>query len=333
MAPRLLARSLAGHLATALAALVTTGLAVTGTASMFYEGWGQPLPHLLAYVAPAGVLLVLCLVALRWPREGGLLLLAAGLAAVGWWFIAQTERGMVPLGVLLLSALTMIAPVAAATALFLLEARHRRLLFLEGAAPSSRWIARNARYVLVAGVPLAAVAIFASVRLPELLARHDDGQRGRRTIMGSGVTLTWAPLGPGWNGKLDTGEYPSWDDLARHGSPPLDRCAYLDENGTTLLPSAMRIWRLPAADEILRTLTRDGENAGCAWDGRSPHAACRRPPDKETPLWAPDEAPIYYWSASEADARTALAVNYTGGISYLPKSVRAGVGFRCVRSP
>jgi len=333
MAPRRLARSLAGHLATALAVVVTTSLAITGTASMFYEGWGQPLPRLLAYIAPAVVALFLCLVALRWPRAGAVLLLAAGLTAVGWWLSAQTERGMVPLDVLLLNALTMIAPVGAAAILFLLEARHRRLLVLEGAAPSSGWMARNARYLLVAGAPLVAIAILASLRLPELLARRDDGQRGQRAIEGSGVTLVWAPQGPGWNGRLDSGEYPSWDDLARHGSPPLERCAYLDESGTALLPSAARIWRLPAADEILRTLTRDGENAGCIWDGRSPHAACRRPPDKETPLWAPDQAPIYYWSASEANARTALAVNYTGGISYLPKSMRAGVGFRCVRNP
>jgi len=334
MAPRFSARSLPGHLGTVLAVLVTTGVAVTGTASMFYAGWGQPIPRLLGYVAPAAVSLVLFLVALRWPRAGGILLLTAGLAAGAWWIVVQIGRGMAPAGDILLSALMMIAPVAGAAILFLLEARHRRLLFLEGSAPSPRWITRNARYVLVIGVPLVAVAVLASIRLPELLARRDDGQRGRRTIAGSGVTLTWAPLGPGWNGKLDTGEYPSWNDLARHGNALLDRCACLDEKGTALLPSAARIWRLPAADEILRTLTRDGENAGCTWDGRSPHATCRRPPDKETPLWAPDETPIYYWSASEADAGTALAVNYTGGISYLPKSMRGtGIGFRCVKSP
>jgi hypothetical protein len=50
-------------------------------------------------------------------------------------------------------------------------------------------------------------------------------------------------------------------------------------------------------------------------------------------LWAPDQAPIYYWSSQEAGATTAFAVNYTGGISVLPKSMAGRViGFRCVRA-
>lgn len=90
---------------------------------------------------------------------------------------------------------------------------------------------------------------------------------------------------------------------------------------------------MPAVDEVVRSLTRGGSHAGCTWDGKAHHASCRTPPDKETPLWAPDQAPIYYWSAQEADASTAFAVNYTGGISSLPKSMEGvGIGFRCVRT-
>jgi hypothetical protein len=112
----------------------------------------------------------------------------------------------------------------------------------------------------------------------------------------------------------------------------LERCAYLDEPGMMLAADPPRIWRLPTADEIVRSLTRSGRNAGCAWDGRAPHAECRTEPDKETPLWAPNQPPIYYWSAQAAGPTTAFAVNYTGGISVLPQSRPGlGVGFRCVK--
>ena len=87
---------------------------------------------------------------------------------------------------------------------------------------------------------------------------------------------------------------------------------------------------MPTADEIVRSLTRDGENAGCAWEGESPNAVCRRPPDKEAPLWAPDEPPIYYWAADEHDPARGACVNYTGGYNRLPKSARSP-GYRCVK--
>jgi hypothetical protein len=110
-------------------------------------------------------------------------------------------------------------------------------------------------------------------------------------------------------------------------------CAHLDETGASLLPEPKHVWRMPTADEIVRSLTRDGENAGCAWGGPWPHAECHRPPDKETPLWAPDEPPIYYWAAGEHDAASGLCVNYTGGLNRQPKSWRSPtMGFRCVRS-
>ena len=52
------------------------------------------------------------------------------------------------------------------------------------------------------------------------------------------------------------------------------------------------VWRMPTVDELVRSLVRRGENAGCAWDGEQKRAACRVAPDKEMPLWATDEPPI-----------------------------------------
>ena len=90
---------------------------------------------------------------------------------------------------------------------------------------------------------------------------------------------------------------------------------YLNEDGLTLLAKPQDIWRMPIADEIVRSLARHGENAGCTCDGESGGASCRITPDKETPLWAPDQTPIYYWSADECDEHEAWYVPYTGGHS------------------
>jgi hypothetical protein len=226
----------------------------------------------------------------------------------------------------------MTSPVVLAALLYLLEARHRRLLFDEGARAPRLWIARNWRPVLLVTVPLGVTAFLAAGQLPALLARHDDGLRTARTIRSGEVDLVWAPPGPGWNQRERTGAYPAWNALLRHGRLGLDRCAYLSEDGTALLDAPAHRWRMPAVHEIVGALSRGGTSAGCTWDGRSPHAACRAEPDKETPLWAPDQAPIYYWSGQEASAGSAFAVNYTGGVGVLPKSRDdLGVGFRCVK--
>lgn len=345
-------RSLPGHLATVLAVISTTVMTYAGAASLYYESWGQPVPVLLESLLPALALLLLCLAALRWPGAGGWLLLGVGVAVAAWWLNGQRGRGVATYQVVV-TALILFGPLLLAAGLFLLEARHRRLLREEGVERPRRWIARNYRYVLLVGAPLVALALVSAAWLPRLLSRLDDGSRGSRIVEGNGVTLAWAPQGPGWNWKQSDGLYPSWNMLATFGAPPvglegksrpgmpdagaaeMERfglCAYLDEHGAALLDEPLHLWRLPTADEIAQSLTRDGDNAGCARDGGSPHATCRRPPDKETPLWAPDEAPIYYLAAGEFDAEGADCVNYTGGFNRQPKSARTrGVGYRCVK--
>ena len=326
-------RRLPGIIALLLVTGMTVAAAVTGTASYFYEAWGQPWSHLPPYLLPTAGLMAAGLVALYWPRAGGVLLLAASACAGGYWLSVQLGRGMAPVDSLIFQALLLTTPVIVAGLLFLLEARHRRLLRQEGAPVSPGWIARCWRPTLLVMVPLCAMAALAVQQLPALLARHDDGLRGARRIESGGTTLIWAPQGPGWNRLEPDGRYPGWNALLRHGRLAQDRCSYLNEEGTALADEPVRRWRMPTAHDIIGALSRGGQSAGCTWDGRSPHATCRTAPDKETPLWAPDQAPIYYWSGQEASAGTAFAVNYTGGISVLPTSSGAlGVGFRCVKA-
>lgn len=171
----------------------------------------------------------------------------------------------------------------------------------------------------------------------------------------------WAPEGPGWNWRQPWGGYPSWNQIALYGVAPVglegkpgyeDRdatggnmgvtglCRYLDKDGRTLMTEPQNIWRMPTADEIVRSLVRDGENAGCTWDGGSQSAMCQVTPDKETPLWIPDQLPIYYWAADEYGEHEAWYIPYTGGhpmggpVSHQSKSWgNPRHGYRCVREP
>ncbi len=330
MASRHVLRSVPGHLAFLLATLIATMAAVLALYSFFYEGWGQPFTTAAAFLLPPALVAGVCAVAVRWPRPGGLLLLAGGVGAGAWWLWRQAARDGVT-GIVLQTATMIFVPILLAGGLFLLEAHHRRMLAAEGVRPSARWWVRSYRLILVVGVPVLAVAIGPAQQLPALLARHDDGLRGMRTIEGNGVTLVWAPQGPGWNQRQPDGSYPSWNAIASYGGLGVGLCGHLSEDGSSLLPEPIRAWRLPTADEVVRSLTRGGRNAGCSWDGRSPYATCVQPPDKETPLWAPDQPPIYYLTADIAGEQHALGVNYTGGITPHRRNA-AGVGYRCVKS-
>jgi len=181
----------------------------------------------------------------------------------------------------------------------------------------------------------------------------DDGDRSARLIRGNGVALVWAPAGPGWNWRQPYGGYPSWDMLAWYGRPPVGMktgdalppghatqaemaetglCRYLDASGVKLMPEPQNIWRMPTTDELVRSLVFRGENAGCQWDGRAGRADCRHTPDKETPLWAPDQPPIYLWSGEEAGEDEAWYVSYNGRIAAQPKSWgNPRHGYRCVK--
>jgi hypothetical protein len=106
--------------------------------------------------------------------------------------------------------------------LFLLEGRYRRQRRAEGACPEpvegrtppKSWLRRNLRYLLAVGIPLLVVIGVSAYYAPLVATRVDDGERGARLIEGNGVTLVWAPKGPGWNWRQPWGGYPSWNDLA-----------------------------------------------------------------------------------------------------------------------
>ncbi len=340
-------RAWAGWLAAILMTAITAIWAFWGAAELYYEGWGLLFPQPLAYLAPFAITLGLTLLALRWPRLGG-----AAILLVGAWFTFFVLRAR--WGHLTTQILAAWFPLTFLTLAV-------GLLFLWGGraafhpSPDAPPRRRSLPYLLALGLPGLIILGVSAVMLPRNLARVDDGDRGARLIQGEGAALVWAPAGPGWNWRQPWGGYPSWDMLAWYGRPPvglktgeafrpghatqadMERtglCRYLDASGQWLMPERQDIWRMPTTEEIVGSLVHHGESAGCAWDGKAGRVKCARRPDKETPLWAPDEPPIYYWSGEEAGPEEAWYVSYNGRVGKQPKDWgNPRHGYRCVREP
>ncbi len=227
------------------------------------------------------------------------------------------------------------------------------------------WWRRDLRTTIAVGLALVIFVGVSAFNLPMVLGREDDGDRSARLIEGNGVALVWAPEGPGWNWKQEWGGYPSWQSIAIYGVKPIgfddksgygrqgsdpesyvyataedmaetNLCRYLGSDGVTLHEEPQDVWRMPTADEMVRSLVRDGENAGCAWEGTplGERVGCMVQPDKETPLWASDHAAIYYWVADEADVDEGVFVSYNGTVNATRKnSGNPRHSHRCVRAP
>jgi len=152
--------------------------------------------------------------------------------------------------------------------------------------------------------------------------RVDDGYHGARTIEGNGVRLRWAPAGPGW------------PDRGGDWYHAQQACSRLSSDGTQVLDRPQDIWRLPTADELVRSMSLHGRNAGGSWDASQGTATYQLTPDKESPLWDRYSLVIYWWTATEVPEKQAYRFSYNGRVMATPKKVRADYyGFRCVAQP
>jgi hypothetical protein len=300
--------NLRGWLATSLSTTMACFWAFWGTVEAFHEGWwratlGARLLQTLAYLGPALGIIALSLLALTWPKAGSLMLLGLGLWLTSWFCRhANANFNLLgPLGVLFLPLLLLAA------------------LYAWG-RPEPLGAAR----LLVAGLPLLVMLVSAIEPVWRVAHRVDDGDRGERVVVGNGLTLTWAPAGPGW--VRDARHACNWAEAAR-------RCAHLSADGQRLEAEPQGYWRLPTTDEVVRSMTRGGVNAGGVWDAAAHRATYRRRPDKESPLWDSHAETIYWWSADEAEPQRAWRVTATGGVFAMPQRLAMGSGgFRAVRA-
>ena len=292
-----------GWMAVLLVTLVSSFWAFWGINEAFHEGWCKPqlwmrCLQVLAYITPATVLCVLTVLALRWPWLGAMLFALVGLTIAVLIVLDGANFGYQT------TALLTAIPIGVG------------LLFFFG-RPSPKWLA----YRISVGLPLAIILSFGVVHAVTVSTRFDDGDRGERIVEGNGVTLVWAPAGPGWTRRGLIG----WEEAAELASR-------LSEDGKSLADEPLNIWRLPTREEVVCSLTRKNKNAGGQWDADRQQATYDRRPDKESPLWDPFGPLIYLWTSEQESDNRAWIVVYHGGIYAKPKVTGSpSFGFRAVR--
>jgi Flp pilus assembly protein protease CpaA len=327
----------------------TTIWSFWGIAEMYHEGWWGAWYNRLPYLVPIFATLLPTLVVFRWPLVGGGLIILLG-TFVAVFF----EKTVAVIGL----------AIALVGATFVVDALLKRRKTLEESQPHIPWWRRHWRYVLAVGLPVLITLGVSATMLPVVLTRVDDGYRGARLIEGNDIELIWAPEGPGWNWKQPWGGYPSWQNLALYGVPPVslgdklgygreddgdgkihyateedmaqtNLCLYLNTKGTALMAEPQQIWRMPTTDEMVRSLIRHGENAGCAWLGEfRERVECDRIPKKESPLWATDHPAVYYWTADAHSESLGYFVAYNGTVNTSHKTGgNPRHSYRCVKEP
>ncbi|MBN1890918.1 MAG: hypothetical protein JW850_23180 [Thermoflexales bacterium] len=347
-----------GWIGKTLLIVITSFWCYWSVGEMYHEGWWGPFYIRLIYLIPGTAFLLLTLIGIKWPRAGGWLIIVIGGLFTLFFLDISFVDGKLTIG-RDLAGFMVSGPLVFLGVLLLIEARNHKQRIAQGWVPHSRWWRRNAWYLLAVGLPLLVLAALSIYSLPIVLTRIDDGERGARLIEGNGVSLIWAPEGPGWNWRQDYGGFPSWNMIALYGLPPVgmgnkpgydprsgmfasaeemakyNLCLYLGQDGLSLETEPQNIWRMPTVNDYARSFSRHGKNAGCVWDGQDrAQMACEILPDKETPLWAPDLDPIYYWAAEEYSEREAYFVSYNGWVN---TTYKAGGNprhsYRCVRDP
>jgi hypothetical protein len=288
-----------GWIAVGLSTAITSVWAFWGILENFHEGWyfeslWRNLGMMLVqYLSPMLIFMGVTLISISWPRFGGGLHGLIALFAV-WFFKAFSN---------------------AATFLIILPLIGLGALYWFG-RPRPRKLAVS----LVVGLPILTLILSGISPAVRVSQRYNDGNLQARVVRGNGVELTWAPDGPGW--PREGGD---WYEAGQ-------ACQRLSEDGLTLTSTSIGIWRLPTADEAVRSMALHGQNSGGEWDVETAEATYETNPDKESPLWNPYSQVIYWWTATEIDGERAYIIVYDGKV--WPRSKKFGpeyLGFRCVR--
>ncbi len=304
-------RNLLGWIALGLSTALACFWAFWGVMENFHEGWWMPslglrLLWTLAYLGPMLICMGLGLIGLRWPRLGAAAWILLGL--VFSFFVFNRMADAVSPGVIL-SWLPLTLPLFAIG-----------LLWFCG-----RPLPLKVAYRLAIGLPLLVALAFGLEPAIRVSQRTDDGLRGLRLVQGNGVSLIWAPAGPGW--VVDAQHACTWQEAQVI-------CSHLSADGTRLEAEPQNIWRLPTVEEASASLTRGGRNAGGTWDGIAKGASYQTKPDKESPLWVVYAETIYWWTASEDGPERAFRIAFNGEVLSMPKERSMGtMGFRAVREP
>ncbi len=269
-----------GWIGVAITTIFSSFWAYWGAFENFHEGWystsilNNISMFLFQYMIITIILVSLALIILRWKKIGIFMHIALSIFCI--WFFSGP------------SSILIIIPIAVMA-----------LLYYFGEPHPKKWA-----YRLIIFIPL---IITLAISIPQgikVSQRINDEDFGIRMVEGNGITLVWAPRGPGW-----PDEGISWQEAQ-------DICKYLSDDGLTIMEKEQNIWRLPTADEAVRSMMIHGENAGGIWYAEEGKARYEETPDKETPLWDVHSKVIYYWTSDTSieDIEKAYIVVYHGGI-------------------
>ncbi|KGE70851.1 hypothetical protein DC28_15390 [Spirochaeta lutea] len=295
-------KNIAGWIGVAITILFSSLWAYWGAFENFHEGWystslGENLfMFVFQYLLFTILFVVLAVVSLQWKRIGLALHVLIGGFCI--WFFSGANFSV--LGLLI------IIPFAGLG-----------ILYFWGDPRPKRWA-----YRLIILIPLLIIGAISVPQGIKVSQRVDDRNLGTRIIQGNGVTLAWAPRGPGWP---DRGV--SWEEAR-------EICRHLSADGLSVMESPQNIWRLPTVDEAVRSMSIHGQNAGGEWRQDQGEAVYRKAPDKESPLWDVHSKVIYYWTAqtSPQSDLSAYIVVYHGGVFEKRKTNQQGyLSFRAVK--
>ena len=288
-----------GWIAVALSTAITCFWAFWGIIENFHEGWYYEslLSNVglmfVQYLSPMLLFMVVALVSVVWPRLG------AGLHGVlclliAWFFQAWTNAVL----------FFLLVPFLGLGALYWFG------------RPQPRKVA----IALIIGLPVLTLAVSTIEPVLRVSQRVDDGNVQARLVEGNGVSLTWAPAGPGW------------PDQGADWYEAMKACRYLGEDGLMLTSEPKDLWRLPTVEEAVRSMARHGKNSGGVWDAEAAEATYAKTPDKESPLWSVYSPVIYWWTATEVDEEHARIIVYDGEVWVRSKEFGPDyLGYRCVR--
>ena len=298
---RLNKRKIGGWIAVSISIGITSFWAFWGIIENFHEGWfyeswlwnvGLMFAQYLSLML---IFMGITLVSIYWPRVGGSLHVL--MATLMFWFFGVASNA---------ATLFIITPMALLGVLY--------------------WVGRpqpqKIATMLIIGLPLLTLVVSGAYPIWRVAHRVNDGNFTARLVEGNGVTLIWAPEGPGWPRQGVT-----WDEAD-------NVCRYLTEDGNAIAHTPQNIWRLPTVEEAVRSMALHNENCGGTWDAQQAQASYQMQPDKETPLWNIHSQVIYWWTATELDEERAYMIVYNGQVWPRTKQFGPGyLGFRCVKPP
>lgn len=295
-------KQIIGWFGVTITIIISSIWAYWGAFENFHEGWYSTsiweniFMLLFQYMLPSIIFILLALITLKWKKPGfGSHILIAFFCV---WFLSGAALNVI--GVMLVIPFILLG-----------------ILYYYGDPQPKKWA-----YRMIIIIPLLITIVITVPQYMKVSQRVHDGYLGLRVVEGHGVSLAWAPRGPGW-----PDEGVSWEEAQYI-------CQYLSDDGTKIMNARQNIWRLPTVDEAVRSMMIHGENAGGVWDDNNVEVRYERKPDKESPLWDVHSKVIYYWTAdtSKEDDSKAYIVVYHGGVFERRKTNQQSyLSFRAVK--